>query len=292
MRGLKLRGSTIILAAVAFSMLFAGPALAHRGDANHDRIPDRWEKRHGLSLKVKQAGKDQDRDGADNLCEYQARTDPRDADTDGDRRVDGQEDFDRDHVDGADESDVNNSCADRDTDNDKVRDGSEDPDDDGLDNAHEDRSANDPDDADTDDDGVEDGDERAGKVVSRVGDVVTIQLVDGATLSGRVDASTEVKCESERDHEDADEQGGEESGEAPAKPPAGEEPVSKANGTPGVDDTAGDGEADEDGDAEEGKGDDAHACSLADLVVDAAVHEAEMELTADRLYFTEIELVA
>jgi hypothetical protein len=62
-----------------------------RVDRNHDRIPDRWECRHGLSLKVKQTRRDQDRDGLNNLGEFKAGDDPRDADTDNDGIRDGAE---------------------------------------------------------------------------------------------------------------------------------------------------------------------------------------------------------
>ena len=71
------------------SLLFAASASAH--DANRDRIPDRWEKRHGLSLKVKQTARDQDRDGFKNRAEWRAKTDPRDPDSDGDGVDDSEE---------------------------------------------------------------------------------------------------------------------------------------------------------------------------------------------------------
>ena len=60
-------------------------------DRNDDRIPDRWEKQHGLSLKVDQARRDQDRDGFKNRAEWRAKTDPRDADSDGDGVDDSDE---------------------------------------------------------------------------------------------------------------------------------------------------------------------------------------------------------
>lgn len=64
---------------------------AKKGDRNRDRIPDRWERRHGLSLKVNQARRDQDHDGLRNRAEYLAGTDPRDDDSDNDGVEDGQE---------------------------------------------------------------------------------------------------------------------------------------------------------------------------------------------------------
>jgi hypothetical protein len=70
--------------AVAASLLFTAVAGASGGDRNRDRIPDRWEKQHHLSLKVKQTKRDQDHDGLNNLGEYRSGTDPRNGDTDSD----------------------------------------------------------------------------------------------------------------------------------------------------------------------------------------------------------------
>jgi hypothetical protein len=86
---------TLLLIGAAFAALlaFAPGALAHswRGDRNHDRIPDRWEKAHHLSLKVNQAKRDQDRDGLRNRAEFMIGDDPRDADSDNDGTDDGDE---------------------------------------------------------------------------------------------------------------------------------------------------------------------------------------------------------
>jgi len=71
--------------------LLAMPSLAAAKDRNNDRIPDRWEKRHKLSLKVNQARKDQDRDQLRNRAEFLAGTDPRLSDSDGDGVTDGDE---------------------------------------------------------------------------------------------------------------------------------------------------------------------------------------------------------
>jgi hypothetical protein len=67
----------------------AGPAVAK--DRNHDHIPDRWEKRHRLSLNVNQARRDQDGDHLRNLAEFRAGDNPRNADSDGDGIPDGEE---------------------------------------------------------------------------------------------------------------------------------------------------------------------------------------------------------
>jgi hypothetical protein len=82
--------AALVIALVA-SLSLAAAAPAKARDRNHDRIPDRWEKRHGLSLKVKQARRDQDRDGLTNLGEYRAGLHPRDPDTDDDGLEDGEE---------------------------------------------------------------------------------------------------------------------------------------------------------------------------------------------------------
>lgn len=71
--------------------LLALPSLAAAKDRNHDRIPDRWEKRHKLSLKTNQARLDQDRDHLRNRAEFLAGDDPRDDDSDDDGVMDGSE---------------------------------------------------------------------------------------------------------------------------------------------------------------------------------------------------------
>ncbi|WP_028059955.1 hypothetical protein [Candidatus Solirubrobacter pratensis] len=75
---------TLAAVTVAASLLFTATAGAHGTDRNRDRIPDRWEKQHHLSLKVKETRRDQDRDGLNNLGEYRSHTDPRDGDSDDD----------------------------------------------------------------------------------------------------------------------------------------------------------------------------------------------------------------
>jgi hypothetical protein len=87
---LRKKIALVMALAIAASMTLAGTALAK--DRNHDRIPDRWEKGHHLSLKVKQGGRDQDKDGLKNRGEWRAKLDPRDDDTDNDGVEDGDED--------------------------------------------------------------------------------------------------------------------------------------------------------------------------------------------------------
>jgi hypothetical protein len=64
---------------------------ASKADRNRDRIPDSWERRHHLSLKVKQTKRDQDRDGLNNFGEFREKTNPRDRDSDNDGVRDGDE---------------------------------------------------------------------------------------------------------------------------------------------------------------------------------------------------------
>jgi hypothetical protein len=71
--------------------VLALPAIAAAKDRNHDRIPDRWEKRHHLSLKKNQARRDQDRDHLRNRAEFLAGDNPRDRDSDDDGILDGRE---------------------------------------------------------------------------------------------------------------------------------------------------------------------------------------------------------
>lgn len=83
-------GGTVL--ALALGMLaIALPSGAAASDRNHDKIPDRWEKRHSLSLKVNQAKRDQDADHLVNRLEWRAGLDPRDEDSDNDGVEDGDE---------------------------------------------------------------------------------------------------------------------------------------------------------------------------------------------------------
>ncbi len=84
-------GITWFALALAALALLAMPGLAAAKDRNHDRIPDRWEKRHHLSLKVNQARHDQDRDHLRNRAEFLADDSPRDRDSDDDGVIDGHE---------------------------------------------------------------------------------------------------------------------------------------------------------------------------------------------------------
>jgi hypothetical protein len=67
-------------------MLLAGSwtSTAIARDRDDDRLPDRWEKRHNLSVKKASGQGDPDRDGLSNRREYKLKLNPRRADTDRD----------------------------------------------------------------------------------------------------------------------------------------------------------------------------------------------------------------
>src|SRR4051812_40298631 len=93
LRGMrKLRLS--LLTTLAGLLLLALPAIAAAhggGDRDHDRMPDKWEKKHHLNRHRDDARKDADRDGLRNYAEYKSHTDPRDPDTDDDGIKDGND---------------------------------------------------------------------------------------------------------------------------------------------------------------------------------------------------------
>ncbi|HET8565402.1 MAG TPA: hypothetical protein VFL77_02910 [Solirubrobacterales bacterium] len=84
-------GMTLFALALGALALLAMPGLAAAKDRNHDHIPDRWEKRHHLSLKVDQARKNQDGDALNNRAEFLAGDNPRDADSNNDGVEDGED---------------------------------------------------------------------------------------------------------------------------------------------------------------------------------------------------------
>lgn len=89
--GKRARLGGVLLAALGALALLALPSIAAAKDRNHDRIPDRWEKLHHLSLKVNQASRDQDGDHLSNSGEFRAGDNPRDRDSDDDGVIDGNE---------------------------------------------------------------------------------------------------------------------------------------------------------------------------------------------------------
>lgn len=158
----RTRLTVVAIALVMIVLLGATPALAKSKDKNKNGIPDTWEKKYRLSLKVNQAKKDFDKDGLRNIDEYRCATNPRVADTDKDGIRDGQEDRDRDGLVNLAEIKYKTNPAVADSNRDGVVDGNEDVDSDGLGSAEEFALGSDPFEADTDGDGVYDGDEISG----------------------------------------------------------------------------------------------------------------------------------
>jgi hypothetical protein len=85
------RITTLTAALIGALAMLALPAVAAAKDGNHDRIPDRWEKRHHLSTSINQSHRDQDRDDLRNRAEFLAGDNPRDRDSDNDGVIDGNE---------------------------------------------------------------------------------------------------------------------------------------------------------------------------------------------------------
>jgi len=229
-----------LVVAIVGLLVVALPGAAAARDRNHDRIPDRWETRHHLSLHKNQAKKNQDHDGLKNRQEWKVGDDPRDPDSDND--------------------------------------------------------------------GVEDGDEGAGTIASFQDHVLTIDLFGGGSISGLVTEGTEVKCDNGDDQGDEDNDGegghhgdtgdGEDHGDqgdvgdddqgeqAGDDQSGGDEQVADKS-----DDETGDVEDNDDqGEDNDDQGDDNHGCSVDNLVKDAVVQEADLELEHGQAVFEEIEL--
>ena len=260
---------------VSAAALTASPAVA----SDHDRMPDKWEKRHHLNVKVDDSRRDRDRDGLTNYGEYRAKTNPRKKDSDRDGRRDSREDYDRD----------------------KLR------------NAVEIRTGFDPRDKDSDDDGVRDGRENAGRIVKLSGNSVTIKLAVGGSLTARLgdgladctgdesgsgtgsgsDEGTPQPGEDapapgeDEDPGDLPDESDEDTGDAPDASAAQEDGV---DGEDGEDDTPFDDAAfdQEFGDDMGGGG---ATCDAATLKVGATVHKAKVTRSASGATLVSVKLL-
>jgi hypothetical protein len=135
----------------------------------------------------------------------------------------------------------------------------------------------------------------AGTIVSHTGNKLLIQLPgDAGTIEGVVTDDTEIKCETEDEHEDddspakasrdgADDSPGDDHG---TKPESDDDEPSKTE--PDDDEK----EADDDpGSKHEHDGDEDNRCGIADLTPGTLVHEAELKVTSAGAVFEEIELI-
>lgn len=119
----------VLASGLALTLLFSQgitnvDAKAKVVDKNKNGISDKWEKKY--KLKGKSLAKmDYDKDGLTTLIEYKLNLNPKKADTDQDKVLDGQEDSDKDGVTNASEVELGLNPKDSDTDNDKIKDGSE-----------------------------------------------------------------------------------------------------------------------------------------------------------------------
>lgn len=84
-------GMTWFALALGALALLVVPGLAAAKDRNHDHIPDKWEKKHHLSLQANQAHKNQDGDRLRNRAEFLSGDNPRDADSNDDGVMDGED---------------------------------------------------------------------------------------------------------------------------------------------------------------------------------------------------------
>jgi hypothetical protein len=201
---------TLLALALGAAALLAIGAVASAKDSNDDHIPDRWEVRHHLSLKVDQSGRDQDRDSLRNRAEFRAGDNPRDRDSD--------------------------------------------------------------------DDGTRDGDENAGTIASFNKDSgrLVIDLFGGDSVSGTVNATTEIKCEGPEDRSSA----------LSGEPEPGDDHGGHGN-EPGDDN--GGRAGDDDGGHHGGRHGHVN-CTTAALVVGAVVEEADLEIEHGTATFDEVEL--
>jgi hypothetical protein len=186
--------------------------------------------------------------------------------------------------------------------NPKKNDARRDRDRDGLRNLGEFRAGTNPRVADTDRDGIDDGDEGAGRIASfdAATGTLTIDLFGGGQLTGKVDATTVIKCEGEH-HDGVHARHGADDNSGPGN--AGDDRGTDDNSGPGNaattqpgDNANDDGpghDANDDHPGRQENGDDAEgSCTTADLTPQRVVEEADLNSGDDGPagVFDEIEL--
>jgi hypothetical protein len=81
----------LVLSMLVLAYIATSATAAARRDRDHDRLPDRWERKHHLSTAIPSAKRDPDNDHLTNRRERRLHTHPRRADTDRDGLRDGAE---------------------------------------------------------------------------------------------------------------------------------------------------------------------------------------------------------
>lgn len=115
-RSAVLATTVLLIAMYCFTALAAPAKAAGRRDSDHDGMPNRWERAHGLNPFKANANANPDHDGLVNVGEYTFGTDPLESDSDGDGIVDGDDDANDDGVadgneDGNDDGDLAGTIA-------------------------------------------------------------------------------------------------------------------------------------------------------------------------------------
>lgn len=174
----------------------------------------------------------------------------------------------------------------------KVKQTKRDQDRDGLRNLAEYRSGNNPRKADSDKDGTEDGDENAGTITSYEDGVLTIDLYNGGSITGKVTDDTRVICAK------AEDDPAEEESESSARHPGGNQGQGSGENEGQENENEGEGEHSGPGpnqgpgeNSGPGKGGgECSTCSADDLAVGDVVEEAEVSLRNGDATFTKIKL--
>lgn len=105
---IRIRRSAVLATAVLLFAMYcltvlATPAKAATRDSDHDGMPNRWERTHGLNPFKPNANANPDHDGLVNVGEFTFGTDPLESDSDDDGIVDGDDDANDDGVEDGDE---------------------------------------------------------------------------------------------------------------------------------------------------------------------------------------------
>lgn len=253
--GKRGRIGALLVAALGVLALLALPGIAAAKDRNHDHIPDRWEKRHHLSLKVNQARRDQDGDHLRNRAEFLAGDNPRNADTDNDGVKDGEEQAGTVASFDGESGRLTINLFGGDTISGLVTEGTE---------------------------------IKCDGESSQIATLMEDQSGDGSSGSADNSGSGEESGEDSGNEEEAGDDGGDHGEEAGDDSGGNEEESGDHSGGNEEESAEGHGDhGEESGDDNEGG---SQTCTTADLVPGAVVQEAQLQLTNGQAIFEEVEL--